>query len=47
MELGSVAAVVAIVGLWVAAVLFGRDTRDGGSWLARTNLVSRPRRLGD
>jgi hypothetical protein len=45
--LGSAAVVVLIAGLWIAAVLFGRDTRDGGDWFARSRLAERPRRLGD
>ena len=48
MELiGSAVVVIVIAGLWVAAVLFGRDTRDGGDWLARSSLAERPARLGD
>ncbi len=45
--LGSIVLGLAVVGLWVAAALFGRDTRDGGDWLVRTNLRGRPARLGD
>lgn len=46
-SLGSLIVAAAIAALWVAAVVFGRDTRDGGDWLERTNLRERPPRIGD
>ncbi len=33
--------------LWVAAIAFGRDSREPGDWLSRTNLRDRAPRLGD
>ena len=39
--------VLFVVLLWVAAVAFGRDSRDGSDWLRRTNLRDRTSRLGD
>ncbi|HEX6230293.1 MAG TPA: hypothetical protein VF029_01105 [Actinomycetota bacterium] len=48
MELaGSALVVVVILGLWIAAALYGRDTRDGADWSARFGLNERPRRTGD
>lgn len=47
MEIVTVLTVLVLVGLWTAAVAFGRDTRDGGDWLTRTNLRDRPPRIGD
>jgi hypothetical protein len=38
---------VAVVGLWVAAVAFGRDTRDGADWFTRAAVGERSPRLGD
>jgi len=38
---------LAVVLLWVAAVAFGQDSRDGNDWLSRTNPQDRARRLGD
>jgi hypothetical protein len=58
-SIGSVVAVAAVVALWIAAVWFGRDSRDGWDsrdgrdsrdardWFARTNLLDRPHRIGD
>lgn len=45
--IGSAAVVLVIAGLWIAAVLFGADTRDGGDWFARSGLAERPGRLRD
>jgi hypothetical protein len=45
-SIGSVVTVVFLVALWVAAVLFGRDSRDGRDWFARTDLRARPHRIG-
>lgn len=43
--------VVLLVGflalLWVAAVLFAADSRDGHDWIPRTRASERPGRLGD
>ena len=36
-----------VAALWLAAVLLGRDSRDGGDWMTRTNLRDRPPRIGD
>ena len=36
-----------IVLLWVAAVVFGRDSREGSDWLSRTSDRDRSPRLGD
>lgn len=33
--------------LWIAAVVCGRDSRDGRDWLARSDLRKRPSRTGD
>jgi hypothetical protein len=33
--------------LWVAAIAFGRDSRDGHDWFARGSVDERPSRLGD
>ena len=46
-SLGAILVAAAVVGLWVVAIVFGRDTRDGRDWLARTNLRDRPPRIGD
>jgi len=47
--LGSILLVIAVAGLWVAAVVFGRDPepRDGGDWRSGASLRSRTPRLGD
>lgn len=45
--IGSILTVAAVAALWIAAVWFGRDSRDGRDWFARTNLRERPRRIGD
>lgn len=38
MEALGIAVVLLMIGLlWVAAVLFGRDSRDGSDWFRRTN----------
>lgn len=42
-----IALTLLVIGLlWVAAVAFGRDSRDGSDW-SRTGVRERPRRLGD
>ncbi len=46
-SIGEVVTVAAVVALWVAAVAFGRDSRDGRDWFARTDLRGRPPRIGD
>lgn len=46
-SIGSVLTVAAVVALWIAAVMFGRDSRDVRDWFRRTNLRERPRRIGD
>lgn len=46
-SIGSVLSVAVVVALWIAAVVFGRDSRDGRDWFSRTNLRERPRRIGD
>jgi hypothetical protein len=33
--------------LWIAAVLFGRDSRDGGDWLPRSDIRDRSLRPRD
>ena len=38
---------VLVVLLWVAAVAFGSDSRDGRDWLSRTAAGDRTPRLGD
>jgi hypothetical protein len=39
--------VAAILALWVAAVVWGHDGRDGRAWFPTTNLHERPSRIGD
>ena len=36
--LGIVVTVLLVALLWVAAVVFGRDSREGGDWLPGSNL---------
>lgn len=39
---------LAVIGLlWVAAVLFGRDTREPEDWGSRTNFRDHAARLGE
>jgi hypothetical protein len=38
---------VIVVALWVAAVAFPRDARDGRDWFARTGPGDRTPRIGD
>ncbi len=45
--LSSILVAAVVVALWLVAVVFGRDTRDGRDWLSRTNLRDRPPRIGD
>ena len=45
--LGTALAAAAAAALWVAAVLFGHDSRDGRDWLAGRSLRQRPPRTGD
>ena len=48
MEVIGTALTLLVVGLlWVAAILFCRDSREPDDWLTRTNLRDRTRRLGD
>jgi hypothetical protein len=42
-----VAVLAVVAALWIAALLFGRDSRDGADWLGRTNLRDRPPRIGE
>jgi hypothetical protein len=44
---GSVLIVAMVAALWVASLVFGRDTRDPNDWFARTNLQERPPRIDD
>lgn len=39
--IGLVITVVLVTLLWVAAVVFGRDTRDGADWRPRSDLHDR------
>jgi hypothetical protein len=43
----TVAVLAVIAALWIAALLFGRDSCDGADWLGRTNPSDRPPRIGD
>jgi hypothetical protein len=36
-----------VVLLWVAAVAFGRDSREGSDWFSRTSVRDPSGRLGD
>lgn len=36
-----------VVALWVLAVAWGRDSRDGHDWLTRASVGDPPPRLGD
>jgi hypothetical protein len=47
MPIGAVIVLLVVVLLWVAAVVFGRDSRDGGDWLSRTSIRDRSPRSGD
>jgi hypothetical protein len=42
-----VVTVTVVVALWVAAVVFPRDTRDGRDWLSRIGPGDRRPRIGD
>jgi hypothetical protein len=39
--LGIVVTVLLVALLWVAAVVFGHDSREGGDWLPGSNLRDR------
>jgi hypothetical protein len=41
-EIGIVVTVLLVALLWVAAVVFGRDSREGGDWLPGSNLRTGP-----
>lgn len=45
--LGLILAPALAAALWIAAVVFGRDSRDGRDWLARSDLGERPTRGRD
>ncbi len=45
--IGAVLTVLVLVLLWVAAGLFGRDSRRPDDWVSRRDLRDRMRRLGD
>jgi hypothetical protein len=45
--LGLILALALAAALWIAAVVFGRDSRDGRDWLARSDLGERSSRGGD
>ncbi len=45
--LGLILAPALAVALWLAAVVFGRDSRDGRDWMARSGPRERPRRDRD
>ena len=48
MEVIGAALTLLVVGLlWAAAIMFGRDSRESGDWLTRTNLRDRTPRLND
>lgn len=47
MPIGAAIVVLVVVLLWVAAVVFGRDSRDGNDWLSRASVRDRSPRLGD
>ena len=47
MSIGVALVLLVVVLLWVAAVVFGRDSRDGNDWLSRTSLRDRSPRMGD
>ena len=40
--IGLILALALAAALWIAAVVFGRDSRDGRDWLARSDLGERP-----
>jgi hypothetical protein len=46
-SIGSILTVAAVAALWIAAVWFGRDSRDGRDRFDLTDLRERPRRIGD
>jgi len=39
--------VLVIALLWVAAIAFGRDSRNGSDWTSRSGIRDRPPRIGD
>ena len=39
--------VLVIALLWGAAIAFGRDSRQGSDWTARSGVGERPPRVGD
>jgi hypothetical protein len=43
----TVLTVLVIALLWAAAVVFGRDSRQGGDWTSAPGLRDRSPRLGD
>ena len=45
--LGVILTPAAVALLWVAAVVLGRDSRDGRDWRAGAGLTERPSRTGD
>jgi hypothetical protein len=45
--LGAALVVAAVVLAWLAAVLFGRDSRDGRDWPTGTGVRERPPRARD
>jgi hypothetical protein len=45
--IGIVVTVVLVALLWVAAVVFGRDSREGGDWLPGSNVRDRSFRPRD
>jgi hypothetical protein len=45
--MGIALTILLLVLLWVAAVAFGKDSRDGSDWFSRTNVRDGARRLGD
>ncbi|HEY7660666.1 MAG TPA: hypothetical protein VIC58_08735 [Actinomycetota bacterium] len=46
-SLAAVLTVLAVVCLWVAAALFGRDTRGAGGWSPASSIRDRSPRLRD
>jgi len=45
--MGAALILLLVVLLWVAAVAFPADSRDGRDWLARGRASDRSQRLGD
>jgi hypothetical protein len=43
----NVLTVLVIALLWVAAIVFGRDSRQGSDWISRSAISDRPQRIGD